>query len=66
MIREIKTFEIVCNQCHATETFTGLYGPNDKPKDWGIREVGPCGLTNYFRKEDLCPKCMKKEKKAPK
>jgi hypothetical protein len=62
MIREIKTFEIECSDCHSKETFHGT--KYDKPSGWGVVTVGPCGMTDYYRGEDLCPDCMEKHAKS--
>jgi hypothetical protein len=34
------------------------------PTGWTAHEVGPCGMTDHYREEHLCPKCSKKTKRG--
>ncbi len=58
MYTEVKQYKVRCDCCLAeSETL------NSKriPRGWTQKEVGPCGMTNYFRTENYCFKCSKKK-----
>ncbi len=58
MPSEIKKWQFKCTVCGATAVIKGPYA--EKPKGWGYAKVGPRGLTDYYRDEERCPKCIKK------
>ncbi len=61
MITELKTFEITCDCCGTSvETRASRESRVKYPEGWEIISVGPCGLTDYYRNELRCPKCVKK------
>ena len=51
MRTEVKTYIIRCDGCHKTMA--------SKDKLFLFR-VGPCGLTDYFRTEEVCGICAPK------
>lgn len=59
MIREIKTFEIVCDRCKKSIIMHGQYA--SVPKNWNYFETYDCGLTGYTRRDLLCPDCQEKK-----
>lgn len=58
MPSEIKKWQFRCACCNTTAFVEGPYA--ELPKGWRYVKVGPCGLTNYYRDEERCPKCVKK------
>ena len=65
MRREIKKFEIRCDGplCRNTVLIEGTNKEHEKPAGWGSVNVGPCGLTGYYRDELFCPDCLAKHEK---
>lgn len=60
MIKEVKTFKVICDRCGGDQTFVREeYGPS-LPTGWGHEDVHDCGMTGYTRTDDLCPNCLKK------
>jgi hypothetical protein len=55
MRTELRTWRLTCDKCKKSVIVQAYLF--ERPKGWGDRSVGPCGLTNYYRDEDLCPKC---------
>ena len=56
MIRELKTFEYRCDFCGETKVSQSFR--QEHPSGWGLIEVGPCGLTDYYRNDLACEKCL--------
>jgi hypothetical protein len=48
-----------CDLCGFLEAIANTTTP-DPPDGWVMKEVGPCGHTNYFRDELRCPACKDK------
>jgi hypothetical protein len=57
---ELRKFVFWCDMCKVQEIIEDIREP-DLPKGWIYRSVGPCGLTNYYKKVEVCPKCAKEE-----
>lgn len=55
MIREIHTFEIECDTCHARERYEASV-KNDIPDGWVSCNV-PLYDSYGYRSESLCPVC---------
>lgn len=68
MIREVKTYEIVCDHCRnerAVVHYAGFGTPSaeDLPTGWGTWTTGGWGKTGYSNTEELCPGCFQEAKK---
>lgn len=57
---KLNKFVFRCDTCNVEKIIESTMKP-DLPKGWAYREVGPCGLTNYYKNVEICPKCVKKE-----
>ena len=63
MKREIKTFEVECDHCHATAIVNVTpRSSSDLPDKWGYYTSHGWGMTDYSRSEELCPKCLEQVK----
>jgi hypothetical protein len=65
VIDVVKIVFFVCDQCSARlrveiSSSMGRF----LPTGWTAHEVGPCGMTDHYREEHLCPKCSKKTKRG--
>lgn len=52
---EVKTYKYICDKCKKEAVVHAMY--NILPIGWTTEEVGPCGLTDYYRDEDICTSC---------
>jgi hypothetical protein len=61
VIREIKRYRITCDHCfdHAVNVET-TFDPPGLPEGWSVLDVGPCGMTGYYRQEWWCLGCVQK------
>lgn len=55
MKQELKVYKFTCYMCHVSIIITGR--PGEKPPGWEVTQVGPCGMTNYFKDEEVCKDC---------
>lgn len=58
--RDLRSSRYMCDICHKLGPIVHSEYYPGPPKGWGGRTLHNCGLTNYTRDEDLCPKCLKK------
>lgn len=61
-VRPINHFEWSCDGCGVKVRTESSSTWSDRPAGWvpASRDVGPCGLTDYYRKEtaEFCPDCV--------
>lgn len=60
MILELKTLRVTCDRCGKTKVYssTTVYLP---PDGWKTIQIGPCGMTDYYRVGHLCPSCAQED-----
>ena len=56
MIQERKTYLITCDSCRSSFQYSAL-SERDLPPGWRTVQVGPCGMTDYYRTEHRCSGC---------
>lgn len=65
-VYEVKGWKFMCDICRTwSEIIFSTHSP-ELPEGWGRRTLHNCGLTDYTRKETLCPDCVQKYGDKPK
>lgn len=59
MFQELKTLKVTCDTygCGTSVIITVRACDSKLPDGWVYKEVGPCGITDYYKTDVFCPKC---------